>query len=165
SAADRARLHLIAQSHFTRAKQEGRTGRELLWRREQAHILAELDRFIDEDAGRLISGLRPVAVEQHFDGLELPQASGHILYLRGSVDRIDQRSDRSLEILDYKTGDHAAYKALSEEAPHGGGKYLQLYIYGLAARAAFPDAPSIQAGYWFTKTNKYIGYPVTTEVA
>ena len=58
-----------------------------------------------------------------------------------------------------------AYKALSEEAPHGGGKYLQLYIYGLAAHAAFPDAPSIQAGYWFTKTNKYIGYPVTTEVA
>ncbi len=165
SAADRTRLHLIAQSHFTRAKQEGRTGRELLWRREQTRILAELDRFIDEDAGRLTSGLRPVAVEQHFDGLELTQASGHILYLRGSVDRIDQRSDRSLEVLDYKTGDHAAYKALSEEAPHGGGKYLQLYIYGLAARAAFPDAPSIQAGYWFTKTNKYIGYPVTTEVA
>jgi ATP-dependent helicase/nuclease subunit B len=164
SAADRARLHLIAQSHFTRAKQEGRTGRELLWRREQARILAELNRFIDEDAGRLTSGLRPVAVEQHFDDVELALASGHVLRLRGSIDRIDQRGDGSLEILDYKTGRDDAYKKLSAEHPHDGGKCLQLYIYGLAARAAFPDAASVRADYWFTRADKRRGYYVTPEV-
>jgi ATP-dependent helicase/nuclease subunit B len=164
SAADRDRLQRTAESHFKRVEQEGHTGRELFWRRERARILAELDRFIDEDAERRASGLRPVAVEQHFDGLELRLVSGHILHLHGSVDRIDQRCDGSVDVLDYKTGDHAAYTGLSEAAPHDGGKRLQLYIYGLAARAAFPSAASVWAGYWFTKTNKRIGYPVTAEV-
>ena len=77
-------------------------------------------------------------MEQHFDDVEVALASGHVLHLRGSVDRIDQRSDGSIEILDYKTGDDAAYKGCRAEAPHDGGKRLQLYIYGRAARAAFP---------------------------
>ena len=81
--------------------------------------------------------------------------------MRGSIDRIDQQRDGSLAILDYKTGGDGSYKMLSAAHPHDGGKHLQLYIYGRAARAAFPDAPSVRADYWFTKTNKLHGYPIT----
>lgn len=52
-------------------------------------------------------------------------------------------------MLDYKTGRDDDYKKLSEEQPHDNGKRLQLYVYGLAARAAFPETPSVWAGYWF----------------
>jgi len=164
SPADRARLHLIAESHFKRIQRAGRTGREMLWRRERSRILAELDRFFDEDAERLASGLRPVAVEQHFELVEVALGCGEVLDLHGYIDRIDQRSDGSLEIIDYKTGGYAAYNALSEQLPHDGGKHLQLYIYAVAGRQAFPDASSVRALYWFTKANKFIGYPVTEEV-
>ena len=164
SDADRVRLHLIAQTHFDHAEQAGRTGRELFWRRDRARIIAELDRFIDMDSERLAGGRRPVAVERDFHGVAVTLASGHVLYLRGSVDRIDQRGDGSLEVLDYKTGSDDGYRKLSEEAPHDKGKRLQLYVYGLAARAAFPDTPSVWAGYWFLKEAKRQGYSVTPEV-
>ena len=158
STADRARLHLIAETHFDRAEQAGRTGRELFWRRDRTRIIHELDRFIDMDAERLAGGLRSVAVEQQFQAVATTLPSGHVLHLRGSVDRIDQRGDGSLEVLDYKTGRDDDYKKLSEEQPHDNGKRLQLYVYGLAARATFPETPSVWAGYCFLKNAKLHGY-------
>ena len=164
SETDRDRLHEIALHHFERFRREGRTGRELLWRRDQSAILAELDRTIDLDNTRLARGLRPVAAERDFNLIEVPISGDRILHLRGSIDRIDQAQDRSLEIIDYKTGKHDDYKNLTEQNPHDGGKRLQLYIYALAGRDQFPDAPSATAYYWFTKTDRLIGYPVTESV-
>jgi ATP-dependent helicase/nuclease subunit B len=164
SETDRDQLHEIAHQQFERFRREGRTGREILWRRDQSAILAELDRTINLDNTRLARGLRPVAAERDFNLIEVPIAGDRILHLRGSIDRIDQAQDRSLEIIDYKTGKHDDYKNLTEQNPHDGGKRLQLYIYALAGRDGFPDAPSATAYYWFTKTDRLIGYPVTESV-
>lgn len=165
SAADRARLHAIAEAHFQRAEQAGHTGRELFWRRDRDRIIDELNRFIDNDSERLADGLHPVAVEREFhEHVTVTLASGHVLHLRGSVDRIDRRDDGSLEVLDYKTGKNDGYKKLSEEEPHDKGRRLQLYVYALAARVAFPDTPSVWAGYWFLKNGKRHGYSVTPQV-
>ena len=162
--ADRARLHEIAHLHFERFRREGRTGRELLWRRDQSTILAELDRTLDLDSGRLARGLRPVAAERGFDLVEVPIPGGRALHVRGSIDRIDLDRDGAIEIIDYKTGKHDGYKNLTEQTPHDGGRRLQLYIYALAGRELFPDARSASAYFWFTKTDKLIGYPVTESV-
>lgn len=161
---DRERLHEIAENQFARFHREGRTGRELLWRRDRSQILAELDRTLDRDNTRLTDGIRPVAAEHHFDLVEVPIPAGNTLYVNGSIDRIDQCPDGSLEIIDYKSGSHTGYKNLTEETPHDGGKRLQLYLYALAGRQQYPDAPSVHASYWFTKTDQLIGYPVTEQV-
>lgn len=164
SNADRERLHQIARIHFERFQRDGRTGRELLWRRDRSGILTELDRTLDLDNARLARGLRPVAAEHGFDLVEVSFPDGRALHLRGSIDRIDRNRDGSLEILDYKTGKHSSYKALTEQTPHDGGKRLQLYVYALAGRQLFPDAPTVTAFYWFTKTDQLIGYPITEHV-
>ena len=161
SEADRERLHRIAHLHFERFRREGRAGRELLWRRDQSSILAELDRTLDLDATRLGRGLRPVAAEQRFDLIEVPIPGNRVLHLGGSIDRIDQAPDGALEIIDYKTGKPDGYKNLAEQTPHDGGKRLQLYIYALAGRDRFPNASAVTAYYWFTNADRLIGYPVT----
>ncbi|QZT60293.1 PD-(D/E)XK nuclease family protein [Mycolicibacterium austroafricanum] len=164
SAADRARLHQIAETHFNNAEQAGLTGRELFWRRDRTRIVDELDRFIDTDNERFAAGFRPVKAELRFDDVGAALPSGHVLHLRGSIDRIDRHGDGSLEVLDYKSGGSGKYKKLSKEEPHDKGRRLQLYVYGLAARTALAEGTSVSAYYWFLKDGKRHGYSITPEV-
>lgn len=164
STADRAELHRIAQTHFSNAEQAGLTGRDLFWRRDRERIVQDLDRFMEMDNVRLATGFHPVEVERQFEQVTVALPSGHVLYLRGSIDRIDRQDDGSLEVLDYKTGSSGAYKKLSEADPHDRGRRLQLYVYGRAARAVFPEAPSVSAYYWFLKDGKRFGYSLSDEV-
>jgi ATP-dependent helicase/nuclease subunit B len=164
SSADRERAREIAHLHFEAFQRESRTGRELLWRRDKSTILTELDRTLGLDNTRLSCGLRPVAAEHHFELVEVPISGDRVLYVRGAIDRIDEGDDGSIAIIDYKTGKHDDYRALTEDNPHDGGKRLQLYLYALAGRQLFPDATSTSAYYWFTKIDKLIGYPVTAQV-
>jgi RecB family exonuclease len=84
--------------------------------------------------------------------------------MRGSIDRIDLGLDGSAEVIDYKTGSVGTYRKLSEDDPHQQGQRLQLFVYGRAARKAYPDAHPIFAHYWFTKDDKRHGYPITEGV-
>ena len=60
TAADRARLHEIAAARRRRYEAQGLTGRRVFWHRDQRAILAELDRFLAEDAEvRAAHGLSP----------------------------------------------------------------------------------------------------------
>ena len=161
---DHDRLQQIAASHFDQAEQEGRTGRAILWRSERTRIAGELDRLLTTDSLRLADGLRPVAAELRFEDVEIALPSGHVVRMRGSIDRIDLGHDGSLEVLDYKTGSVGSYKDLSEEDPHHGGQRLQLYVYGRAALAEYPDASPVRAHYWFTKDDKRHGYLITDRV-
>lgn len=166
--ADQARLHLVAEEHFARYEADGRTGRGLFWRRDKAKIAADLVRFLEEDSARLARGFRPLSTEQPFESLPVKLASGHVLLVGGKVDRIDRRPDGSLAVLDYKTGKCDRYRGLNEEQPHGRGTMLQLYLYALAAEAAFPTGLPVYSAYWFsTRVGgfKEVGYEVTPDVA
>lgn len=165
SKSDHQRAREIAHIHFERFQREGRTGRELLWRRDQSAILADLEQTLNADSARLSGGLRPVAAEYRFDLVEVPIPGGRTLHVHGSIDRIDLHRDGAIEIIDYKTGKHDDYRNLNEQNPHDSGKRLQLYLYSLAGRQLVPEASSASAYYWFTKTDKLIGYQVTEEVA
>jgi hypothetical protein len=119
---------------------------------------------LDRDSQRLGNGLRPVSVEFKFDLPNVPIPGGSVLDLRGTIDRVDQYADGSIEIVDYKSGSDKPYRSLSEGNPHGRGQQLQLYIYALAVRDDFPDAPAVKAFYWFTQSNAFRGYEVTDPV-
>jgi len=164
SPADRERLKTIANKHLDEAERAGETGRALLWRAERIRLEGQLDKFFDTDSARLADGFRPVAAEKRFDDVAIEVPGGHVLHMRGSIDRLDLGVDGSVEVIDYKTGSVGNYKKLTEENPHQQGQRLQLFVYGRAARAEYPDAPNIFAHYWFTKENTRHGYPITDAV-
>jgi RecB family exonuclease len=159
---DRARLHVIADAQCARYEALGVTGRRAFWDRDRRRILADLDRFLEEDSA-FRSGERrtTVATELAFGlpGAEWPPievglSDGRTLRFRGAADRVDRVGDDGADgllVIDYKTG--WAY-AVGEggDATEGGTK-LQLPVYALAARAAFggPDT-HVVAAYWYVST-------------
>jgi RecB family exonuclease len=166
--ADQEQLGLVAEQHFGRYEAEGRSGRPLFWRRDRAQIVADLDRFLLADSSRLEQGFRPLSTEHPFTDLPVTLPSGRVLLVGGKVDRIDRRPDGSLAVLDYKTGKADTYGGLSAQAPHGKGRLLQLYLYGLAAEAAFPTDGPVFSAYWFNTGRgsfKQVGYDVDDQVA
>jgi RecB family exonuclease len=176
TAVDRARLQAIGEQRCDEVAAQGLTGRPIFWKRDRRRILADLERFLDEDqAHRAARGTTPIAAELGFgfDG-ELPAVSvplpdGRALRVRGRADRLDRASDGTLHVVDYKTGKKGdAYKGLDEGNPVLAGTKLQLPIYGLAGRLSQdqPQAP-VHAEYWFaTSRGRFdrIGYPVTADV-
>ncbi|HWH33793.1 MAG TPA: PD-(D/E)XK nuclease family protein [Acidimicrobiales bacterium] len=166
--ADRVRLQGIADTCLTRYQAQGRTGRALFWRRDRAQMLNDLERFLERDGARLAEGYRPLRTEHPFHDVVVTLPGGHQLAVAGKVDRIDRAPDGTLAVLDYKTGGVSSYRGLSEEDPHGGGRWLQLVLYALAAEANFGTDRPVWSGYWFitAKGNfKMQGYPVTAGVA
>lgn len=161
---DHARLQQIAEKHFDEAERQGRTGHAILWRAERARIAVELDRLLTADSQRLADGLHPVAAEFAFSDVEIALPSGHVLHMRGFIDRIDVGADGALEVIDYKTGSAGTYKELSEDNPHQAGRRLQLYVYARAALQAYPEASPLRSYYWFTKDAKRHGYSITKSV-
>ena len=157
SADDRALLRRITEQVCDDYHARGVTGRPVFWRRDRAQLLAQVDRFLDDDRDkRRAAGTRPIAAEYAFGlddgippvGIALPD--GRTLRFRGSADRIDEGPGGGLLVLDYKTGRPDEYRALGPDNPDERGTKLQLAVYAQAARAAAgrPDAP-VTAQYWF----------------
>ena len=128
--ADRARMHELALALAQDYEARGLTGRRAFWDRDRRRLLAELDRFLLEDAAlREHLGLRPVATELRFGfanteqpAVEVALSDGRTLRFRGAADRVDRGEHGELSVVDYKTG-----RAV-------GGLKLQLPVY--AARRA-----------------------------
>jgi hypothetical protein len=176
SAADRALLTEIGEAVCDAYEARGLTGRPIFWRRDRDRILADLQHFLTgDDSNRRAHRTRPVAAEMAFglrdatvDAVPFALSDGRHIRFRGKADRIDVGDDRTIHIVDYKTGKHEYYVGLSEENPDDRGRRLQLAVYGVAARqhSGTPDA-DVRAEYWFVSTRgrfKRIGYPVTDEV-
>lgn len=175
-AADRSRLAAIADEVCADYEARGLVGRPLFWGPDRRSILADLQTALEFDsAHRRALTSRPVAAELAF-GLRdaplgtvaLPIGGGRAVSFRGKADRVDLAADGTVEVIDYKTGKADAYAGLSEDDPDGGGRLLQLPVYGLAARAqqGRPDA-DVVAAYWFVSRRggfNRIGYRVTDEV-
>jgi len=162
SDADKIRLHKIAETKFSDAKQRGVTGRNLMWRIAKDEILSDLDAFLDEDSAmRRLYGVSPALVEANF-GLndagwreaicELP--NGDPIRFRGKIDRVDLAPNgKRVLVLDYKTCGKTAYQDNFKEDPViGRGKHLQLAIYSLAAQQAYGSDYDVSAAYWFVNT-------------
>ncbi len=163
----RDRLNTIAAEVCDDFAARGRTGRQLFWRRDRARILADLDRFLTEDADwRRSSGARTIAAERRFDTvLALP--GGRPVRVRGVIDRVDRLPDGRLVVIDYKTGRSDTYRDLDENDPHQAGTRLQPAIYAAAARDQIGGG-AVRFDYWFTtRTGRFarIGYELTDAVA
>ena len=166
---DRRRIRAIAEEAFATREAAGLTGRPLLWRRTQREVLADLERFLEEDdARRAALGVRPLSVEMGFgtDGeppLVLPLRDGRALTLRGRADRVDADADGNLVVLDYKTG-RDGYARLGDD-PVLAGTTLQLGVYAEAAQARHGGG-AVDSEYWMTSSKGGFarrGYPWTDE--
>ena len=174
--ADRARLRAIAEEVCARYEHRGLVGRAVFWGVDRRRILVALDRLLDtDDALRRARRSRPVAAELAFGvrgatlgPVELALPDGRSVAFRGRADRVDESEDGDLQVIDYKTGRADRFNGVSEDSPDGGGRHLQLPVYGLAARAGVgrPDA-TVSASYWFISGRERaapVGYPVTPAV-
>ncbi len=184
--AHHARLRGIGEDWCDRYEAAGLTGRPLFWRRDRRVILDDLDRLLatDDDRRRAIRA-RPVAAELRFGSgagpagagatgagalppVEVTLPGGRVVAFRGAADRVDQASDGTLHVVDYKTGRSDKYRKVSGADPDLRGTVLQLPVYAEAARrlAGRPDA-AVVAEYWFVSQrenfNRY-GYAVTPAV-
>jgi hypothetical protein len=171
TAADHDRLRAIATEVCAQAEARGITGRPLLWRRDQRTLLAEVDAFLAADeAFRARHDAHTLATELAFglpgadqNAVEFVLRDGRTIRLRGQADRIDERGDGALVVIDYKTGKPDNYRGLHGEDPVPHGRFLQLPVYAYAARAAVgrSDTP-VSAWYWFVGrgNNEIVGYEV-----
>jgi RecB family exonuclease len=168
----RQRLHELAQEEFIITEDRGLAGQPLLWEMECAHLLRSLDSFlIDDNEFRKEKGATPWATELSF-GFNGASPYVHVLpdgrkiKFRGSIDRVDATLDGRLVISDYKTGKAEYFKKLSEANPDDHGQYLQLPLYGLAARFLLEQPESgVYAQYWFlTDQGTMHGYQLNEQV-
>jgi hypothetical protein len=176
SAADRARLVTIGGEVCDDYQARGLTGRPVFWQRDRAHILADLERFLDaDDTHRHLHATRPLAAEMAFgfswsglDAVPLHLPDGRVVRFRGKADRLDVAADGTLHVVDYKTGGSKGYEKLCEDDPDLRGTKLQLAVYGAAARQHWGDPGAlVQSEYWFVSSKGgfiRIGYPVTAEL-
>ncbi|GAB3034207.1 PD-(D/E)XK nuclease family protein [Mycobacterium bourgelatii] len=162
---DHRRLQRIAANRFDEAEREGKIGHAMLWRAERTSIAKELDQLLTKDSQRLADGFQPIAAEFAFDNVAISLPSGHVVRMRGSIDRIDRGVDGELVVMDYKTGGASTYKKLCEDDPHDGGRRLQLYVYARAAMNEYSHASKLSSYYYFTKDAKCYGYAITDQVA
>ena len=104
-----------------------------------------------------------------FDGHEpfvLRLADGRRLRFRGRIDRVDRALGGGLVVTDYKTGKRRPYARVSEATPDLDGRFLQLPLYGLAARERLgtPDA-DVEVRFWFlTDGGGVAGHPLSPAV-
>ncbi len=168
----RLRLGEICDEEFALAEARGLTGRPLLWQRDSARLRRHLDSFLDDDqAWRGLNNTTPVSVEASFgvdggDPLVHSLPDGRRLRFRGRIDRVDHAADGTIHVIDYKTGLSSGHRKVSEETPDDRGRYLQIPVYGLAARAAAgtPDT-AVHGQYWFvTDGGTHIGHPLSPAV-
>ena len=145
-----------------------------VWDRNQAMLRQDLKRVLADDQEGFADGWKYLAEEVSFGPedtdshppVELTLDDGTTVRFRGKVDRIDQHSDGTVRVIDYKTGKSKDYEPLAKHPTAEGTRY-QLPVYGLFARTLRDNASDVAAEYWFISRAggfKKIGYTVTDEV-
>ena len=166
------RLDRICDEEFALVESRGLTGRPLLWQRDGGQLRRALSDFLlHDDARRSNDLLTPVAAEMAFgfEGIEpllLRLADGRTLRFRGRIDRVDRSVGGGLVVTDFKTGKKQPYNRVAEDSPDVHGRYLQLPLYGLAARERLaPPSAEVEVRYWFiTDGGRVVGHPLSDPV-
>ena len=117
-----------------------------LWAVEQAQFIEMLRKTI-EALDVESQGWTPIRFEAKF-GIHGTSAlaldvDGEAVRLHGVIDRVDQRNDGQIRVIDYKTGgSHLSKNDLIS------GRRLQLPIYALAAKEALGLGAVVEGFYW-----------------
>jgi ATP-dependent helicase/DNAse subunit B len=117
-----------------------------LWAVEQAQFIEMLRKTI-EALHAESQGWTPIRFEAKFGIHHTPalalDVGGEAVRLHGVIDRVDQRTDGLIRVIDYKTGgSHLAKGDLIS------GRRLQLPIYALAAQDALGLGTVVEGFYW-----------------
>jgi RecB family exonuclease len=118
-------------------------GQRSLWEAERSRYNGLLRRWLaGETQAAQDPDWKPTAFEWDFEGHHVELGDGP-LWFRGRADRVDvatsQGGTKAVRIVDYKSGSAGNTK---DEAT-GGGRNLQLYLYGLAASRHFGAATAM----------------------
>lgn len=139
-----------------------------LWQKDRAIIRRDIETWFDHDTSDRADGWTPVGVEQRFGrddtATVLIDLGSGTMRFTGSIDRIDGHHDGRFRVTDYKTGQMAYSRGISEAAPTQGGKKFQLPVYGLFAATL---GEQVSARYWFATSKGGFGvieYPITDAV-
>jgi hypothetical protein len=157
TAEQRTRLREIAIRLADDYERRGATGHHSLWLVERDRILADLDSMLDEDdSQRREQSARVVRSELAFgfadtEPVHVDVPRGTVRF-RGSADKVDQRRDGTLLVVDIKSGSPKRFAGINKDALVGGTK-LQLPVYALAARQLL-GAERAEAAYWFVRRGK-----------
>ncbi len=154
----------------------GRTGRAAHWHLDRAAVRADLVEWFARDGAEAADrGAHIVSSELRFghDGdVTLPVADGRRLAVRGSVDRIDRRTDGDLVVMDHKTGSDRTYRHIAASDPTEACTRFQLPTYAAAALAVTGAGDPLEtpigvlAEYDFFAKGEYrrLGYEFDREV-
>jgi RecB family exonuclease len=115
------------------------------WTQTRTDIEANVRQSLIALAEKL-DGYTPMAYEQaFFDQQALTVRDGDDLFrLHGYIDRVDQRPDGTIRVIDYKTGGPSPFTSRAVQE----GKKLQLPLYALAARDALNLGQPADGFYW-----------------
>jgi RecB family exonuclease len=157
SPAHRQRLREIALDLADDYERRGTTGHPSLWLVERDRILNDLAYMLDDDEERrrrLSARVVRSELSVGFPGeepVEVPVPRG-VVRFRGSADKVDERRDGTLLVIDVKTGGTSRYKVIRKD-PLAAGTKLQLPVYARAARQLL-GAERAEAAYWFVRQGK-----------
>jgi ATP-dependent helicase/nuclease subunit B len=135
--------------------------------RESKDFLADVELFFEAESGD--SKSKPIGLEVSFgrplndddseplarpEPVEVDLGKGLTFQIAGRIDRIDQVSTSSFEVVDYKTG---GFWRDNWQGVFNGGTRLQHALYGLAAvellKAQYKD-PKVIAGVYYFSSHK-----------
>jgi ATP-dependent helicase/nuclease subunit B len=124
-AADHASLVETARQVFAEAEKPGWLPH--LWRRNQQHVLRQLDAWWLETVA--IGAWHPISAEASFGpriddtsaSVPFELSDGSAIRFKGKIDRID-RSDGLVTVVDYKTGSLKKYEKLDASRPTADGR-------------------------------------------
>lgn len=137
-----------------------------LWREEQVVIkrrlqtLIELDFSSESPLNRFGEPRYPFALEMsfginHAPAIQIPAADNEMLYVSGSIDRVDRIGDK-LIVVDYKTGSSTIPTSEMEE-----GRNFQMMVYLLALQQLLQlrgETYEIAGGaFWHIRSQKVSG--------
>ena len=141
------------------------------WELSRDEARKDLRTFLKLDSDyREKSQSQPIATELRFgegsqNVVELELTDKTIVEFRGSIDRVDETTDGSLIVIDYKTGSDSTYR-VSDKNPFSADNRLQLMVYALAAEILL-SKPVQLANYWFVTSrggHKQRGFRVDQQV-
>jgi ATP-dependent helicase/DNAse subunit B len=136
----------VSEEIFTEAPDRYGFRPTALWEVEQDQFRAALEESV-EGLDQEGEGWAPIAFERAFGMLGEPalqmKIDGKRILVRGLIDRLDQRANGQIRVIDYKTGfSHLHSRDLIM------GQRLQLPIYALAARDALGLGDPVDGFYW-----------------